>query len=97
MLKKQEGLNHVGKGTVMSMTLFVIQILFRPKPIVKHLKFKVDLLTVTLRSLKSTIYREAPYIAKAKKKFRARFNNYKSPHRFNRKKPKVSQQRFHEH
>ena len=40
---------------------------------------------------------EALYVGKAKTKFRARFNNYKSAHRSYRKKRKVSQQRFHEH
>ena len=30
--------------------------------------------------------REAPYVGKAKTKFRARFNNYKSAHRSYRKK-----------
>ena len=43
--------------------------------------------------LKCKICREAPYVGKAKTKFRARFNNYKSV----RKKRKVSQERFREH
>ena len=47
--------------------------------------------------LKCRICGEAPYVAKAKAQFRARFNNYKSAHRSFRKKCKVSQQRFHEH
>ena len=47
--------------------------------------------------LKCRICGEAPYVGKAKTKFRARFNNYKSAHRSYRKKCKVSQQRFHEH
>ena len=47
--------------------------------------------------LKCRICGEAPYVGKAKTKFRARFNNYKSAHRSYRKKRKVSQQRFHEH
>ena len=47
--------------------------------------------------LKCRICVEAPYVGKAKTKFRARFNNYKSGHRSYRKKRKVSQQRFHEH
>ena len=47
--------------------------------------------------LKCRICWEAPYVGKAKTKFRARFNNYKSAHRSYRKKRKVSQQRFHEH
>ena len=47
--------------------------------------------------LKCRICGEAPYVGKAKTKFRARFNNYKSGHRSYRKKRKVSQQRFHEH
>ena len=45
----------------------------------------------------SDICGEAPYIGKAKTKFRARFNNYKGAHRSYRKKRNVSQQRFHEH
>ena len=40
---------------------------------------------------------EAPYVDKAKTKFRARFNNYKRTHRSYKKTRKVSQQRFHEH
>ena len=47
--------------------------------------------------LKCKICGEAPYVAKAKTQFRARFNNYKSAHRSYKKKRKVSQQRFHEH
>ena len=47
--------------------------------------------------LKYRICREAPYFGKAKTKFRARFNNYKSAHWSCRKKRKVLQQRFHEH
>ena len=46
---------------------------------------------------KCRICGESPYFGKAKTKFRARFNNYKSAHRSYRKKRKVSQQRFHEH
>ena len=46
--------------------------------------------------LKYRICREAPYFGKAKTKFRARFNNYKSAHWSCRKKRKVLQQRFHE-
>ena len=38
-----------------------------------------------------------PNVGKAKTRFRARINNYKSAHRSYRKKRKVSQQRFHEH
>ena len=49
MLKKQEGLNHAGKGTVTFVTLYVIQTFFLLIPAVKHLKFKVRYLTVTLR------------------------------------------------
>ena len=46
-------------------------------------------LTLTLR-----INGEAPYVDKEKKKFKARFNNYKSAHRSYRKKRKVPQKRF---
>ena len=44
--------------------------------------------------LKSRICGEVSYVSKAKTKFRARFNNYKSAHRSYRKKGKVLQQRF---
>ena len=47
--------------------------------------------------LKCRLCGEAPYVGKAKTKFRARFNNHKSAHRPYRKKHKVSQKRFHEH
>ena len=47
--------------------------------------------------LKCRIYGEAPYVGKAKTKFRVRFNNYKSACWSYRKKCKISQQRFHEH
>ena len=47
--------------------------------------------------LKCRICGEAPYVGKAKTKFRARFKNYKDAHRSYRKKRKVSQQCFHEH
>ena len=40
---------------------------------------------------------EDPYVGKAKTKFRARFNNYKSAHRSYREKYKLTQQCFHEH
>ena len=40
---------------------------------------------------------EAPYVGKAKTKFRVRFSNYKREHRSYRKQRKVSQQRFDEH
>ena len=46
--------------------------------------------------LKCRICGETPCVGKAKTKFRARFNNYKSARRSYRKKHKVSQQRFHE-
>ena len=47
--------------------------------------------------LKCRICGEAPFVGKAKMKFRGRFNNYKTGHRSYRKKRKVSQQRFYEH
>ena len=47
--------------------------------------------------LKFRIYGEAPYVGKAKTKFRARFKNYKDAHRSYRKKREVSQQCLHEH
>ena len=39
--------------------------------------------------LKCRICSEAPYVGKAKTKFISRFNNYKSAHRFYRKRLKV--------
>ena len=50
MLNKQEDLNHVGKRTVSSVTLYMIQMPFLPKPSVKYLKFKMGYLTVIPRS-----------------------------------------------
>ena len=47
--------------------------------------------------LKCRICGEAPYVGKAKTKFRARFNNYESADRSFRKKRNTSQQCFHEH
>ena len=47
--------------------------------------------------LKCRICGEAPYVGKAKTKFRARFDNYKRAHRSYKKTRKVSQQRSHEH
>ena len=47
--------------------------------------------------LKCRICGEVPYAGRAKTKFRARFDDYKSAHRSYRKEGKVSQQRFHEH
>ena len=38
-----------GKGNCQFMTLYAIQTLLPPKPVVKHLKFKVGYLTVILR------------------------------------------------
>ena len=43
------GRNHVGKRTVRFVTANAIQKLLPPKPVEKHLKFKVGYLTVTLR------------------------------------------------
>ena len=41
---------------------------------------------------------EAPYVGKAKTKFRYRFNNYKSKHRaFRKGNRKIPQKRFHDH
>ena len=46
--------------------------------------------------LKGRIYGEAPYVGKAKTKFRERFNSYKSAHRSFRKKLKCITAMFHE-
>ena len=48
--------------------------------------------------LKYKVRDEAPYVGKAKTKFRYRFNNYKSKHRVFRKgNRKISQERFHDY
>ena len=48
--------------------------------------------------LKCKICNEAPYVGKAKTKFRLRFNNYKSKHRsFRKGNTNVPQKRFHTH
>ena len=47
--------------------------------------------------LKCRVRGEAPYVGRAKAKFWARLNDYKSAHRSYIKKCKVSQQRVHEH
>ena len=47
--------------------------------------------------LKCRICSEAPYVGKAKTKFRARINSYKSAHRSYRKKLKSITAMFHEH
>ena len=83
----------MGKGTVRFVTTYAIQMLLPPKLVEKHLQFKVRYLTINLRRS----FGEATYVGKAKTKFGARFDNYKSAHRSYRKKRKVSQQRFYEH
>ena len=88
----------MGKGIVGFVTLYAIQTLLPPKPVVKHLKFKVNCNSQeVVYFLKCRICGEAPYVGKAKTKIRARFNDYKSAHGYYRKKHKVSQQLFHEH
>ena len=47
--------------------------------------------------LKCRLCGEAPHVRKAKTRFRARFNNYKSAQMSYKKNRKVSQQRFHEY
>ena len=48
--------------------------------------------------LKCKVCGKAPYVGKAKTKFRYRFNNYKSKHRaFTRGNKKIPQKRFHDH
>ena len=48
--------------------------------------------------LKCKVYGEAPYVEKAKTKFRYIFNNYKSKHRgFKKGNPKIPQKIFHSH
>ena len=47
--------------------------------------------------LKCRLCGEAPHVGKAKTRFRARFNDYKSVHMSYKKNRKVSQQRFHEY
>ena len=81
----------MGKGTVRFVTSYAIKTLLPPKP-VKHLKiFKTQSRILNCNSqkvvylLKCRICGEAPYVGKAKTKLTARFNNYKSAHRSNRK------------
>ena len=98
MLTQQEGLNHVRKGTVSFVTLYATQTFFLTKPCGETFKIQSKVLNCNSQNLlKCRIYGEAPYVGKAKTKFRALFNNYKSAHRSYRKKRKVSQQRFHEY
>ena len=48
--------------------------------------------------MKCKVCGEAPYVGKAKTKFRYRFNNYKSKHRaFRKGNRKTPQKRFHDH
>ena len=48
--------------------------------------------------LKCKVCGDAPYVGKAKTKFRYRFNNYKSKHRaFRKGNRKIPQKRFHDH
>ena len=51
-----------GKGNCQFMTLYAIQTVLPPKPVVKHLKFKVGYLTVILR--RSFIFWNAEYVVK---------------------------------
>ena len=51
-----------------------------------------------LYPLKCKVCSEAPYVGKAKTKFRYRFNNYKSKHKaFRKGNRKIPQKRFHDH
>ena len=48
--------------------------------------------------MKCKVRGDAPYVGKAKAKFRYRFNNYKSKHRaFRKGNRKIPQKRFHDH
>ena len=48
--------------------------------------------------MKCKVCGEAPYVGKAKTKFRYRFNNYKSKHRaFRKGNRKIPQKLFHDH
>ena len=64
-----------GKGQVRSLTLYVIQTLYLPKPVVKHSKLNVQSRTLNCSSqkivylLNCRIWGKAPYVGKAKRKF----------------------------
>ena len=61
----------VGKGIVWFVTLYAIQTLLPPKPVVKHLKFQSGILNCNSQKLvyllKCKICGEASYVSKAKK------------------------------
>ena len=80
----------MGKRTVRFVTLYAIQTLIE-SGILNCNSQKVVYL------LKCRICDEAPYVGKAKTKFRAGYNNYESAHSPIEKKRKVSQPHFHEH
>ena len=91
----------MGKGTVRFVTLYVIEDTFTTKACGETFKIQSGILNCNSHEvvylLKCRICGEGFHAGKAKTKFRARFDNYKSAHRSYRKKRKVSQQRFHEH
>ena len=88
MLKQQKGLNHVGKETVGSVTLYAL--------FYQSLKSFCFTQSRTLNcdcrflvySLKCRICGEPPDVGMAKAKFRVRFSNNKNVHRFFRKNVK---------
>ena len=89
------------KRTAKFVTLYTVQTLFFTKVCGETFKIQSGVLNCNSQEvvylLKCRICEEAPYVSKAKAKFRARFNIYKSAHRFYRKQRKVSPRRFHEH
>ena len=97
--KEQKGLNHVWKGTVRFLTLYAIQTLFLPKPLMKHLKYKVGYLTLR-RSFISWI---VEYVGKLLMLERQKRNSeqdfiiIKTHTGLIKKNYKVSQQRFYDH
>ena len=90
----------MGKGTFRFLTLYAIQTLLPPKPVVKHLKFKLRYLTVTFRL--SFIFQNVEYVVKLFMSVRQKRNVKRDliiikVHAGPIEKRKVSQKRFHEH
>ena len=80
--------NHVGKGNCQICDFICDTDTFSVKDSGEIFKIQSEILSCNSQKvvylLKCRICGKAPYIGKAKRKFRARFNNYKSAHRFYR-------------
>ena len=73
-VEKKVRSNHVEKGTVRFMILFVIHTLFGPILVARQSKIQYESLKVVCL-LKCRICGESPYIGEGKMTFRARFNS----------------------